>query len=92
MSKAWFRTKSECTHDGELWHVVREVKQRTATIMVFRDGQEVGFWTFTAGGFASPADPTNEPYQQLTDYERWPELVKNEFAEAIKHEHERKVW
>jgi hypothetical protein len=88
MSKAWFRTKSECTHDGELWHVVREVKQRTATIMVFRDGQEVGFWTFTAGGFASPADATNEPYQQLTDYERWPELVKNEFAEAIKHERE----
>lgn len=43
MSKAWFRTKSECTHDGQLWHVVREVKQRTATIMVFRDGQEVVF-------------------------------------------------
>ena len=88
MSKAWFRTKSECTHDGQLWHVVREVKQRTATIMVFRDFYEVGFWTFTAGGFASPADATNEPYQQLTDYERWPELVKNEFAEAIKHERE----
>jgi hypothetical protein len=88
MNKTWFRNKVEYTFDGELWHVVRKVEQRTTTIKVFRDGQEVGFWTFTAGGFASPADPTNEPYQQLTDYERWPELVKNEFAEAIKHERE----
>jgi hypothetical protein len=92
MNKAWFRTKSEYTLDGQLWLVLRECEERTATIKVFRDFYEVGFWTFTAGGFASPADATNEPYQQLTDYERWPELVKNEFAEAIKHEHERKVW
>lgn len=88
MNKTWFRNKVEYTFDGELWHVVRKVKKRTTTIKVFRDGQEVGFWTFTASWFASPADPTNEPYQQLTDYERWPEQVKIEFWEHVKRARE----
>ena len=88
MNKTWFRNKVEYTFDGELWHVVRKVEQRTTTIKVFRDGQEVGFWTFTAGGFASPADPTNEPWQQLTDHESWPEQVKIEFWEQVKRARE----
>jgi hypothetical protein len=70
------------TCDGKSWSVVRHVDERTVSLTLFRDEQEVGFWTFTAGGFASPTDSTNKPHEQRTDYENWPDDIMHAWEKS----------